>query len=291
MPLLLFSALIYPELGFMSQKKPPQPSPSKPQSSGEHFVFFRRILLVIWDIFLSLRVLLFVAYVLTAVLRFWIWFLEKVLATIRILIRFLTVPLGTLSGLPYSASIKADENNFFFKSLWANLYFTVIREFYDSVRDTVIVIWESIFVFAKLSVSRKIVVLVIPFLLVIGPLGFIIPRSAEVKIISINSIRDNIAMAGNESYVILTKGFEGEHDFRQFVNKDAWWLTKVNSQRLKTILKEGKTYEIWYVGYRIVFPFEMYPNMVYAVELEDGRSKDGDDGVIKDEASSAAENK
>lgn len=263
-----------------------QPSPSKlppPQknnllskeealaaSSFAKFInFFKILFRVFVELLLSLRILLFVAYVLTSILRFWIWFLEKVLTILRMLIRLITVPLGVASGVPYGASLRAEKDNFFFKSFWKYTYFTVIREFLIEVRDTIILIREGIYTFWDLSFARKVVVLVVPFFLVLGPLGFIVPRPQEVEIVAINSIRDNIAKAGDESYVILAKGFDGPHDFRQYVNKDAWWLTKVNSQRLKTILKEGKKFQVWVVGYRIVFPIEMYPNMVYAVELDE----------------------
>lgn len=252
-------------------------SPSKEEalaanSFAKFINFFKIIFRIFRDLFLSLRILLFVAYVLTSVLRFWIWFLEKTLTILRMLIRLVTVPLGVASGLPYGASLRAEKENFFFKSFWKYAYYTVVREFLVEVRDSFILIREGVYTFWDLSFARKVVVLVIPFFLVIGPLGFIVPRPQEVEIVAINSIKDNIATAGNESYVILAKGFDGPHDFRQYVNKDAWWLTKVNSQRLKTILKEGKKFEVWIVGYRIVFPIEMYPNMVYAVELdENGR--------------------
>ncbi len=275
----------------MSQPNPPQlPPPEKKSllskeealalSSFTKFInFFKTLFRIFWDLFLSLRILLFVVYVLIAILRFWIWFLEKVLTTLRMLIRLLTVPLGVASGLPFGASFKAKSDNFFFKSFWKYTYFTIIREFLIEVRDTMIIVREGIYTFWELSFARKVVVLVIPFFLVLGPLGFIIPRPQEVEIVAINSIRDNIATAGDASYVILAKGFDGPHDFRQYVNKDAWWLTKVNSQRLKTILKEGKKFQVWIVGYRIVFPIEMYPNMVYAVELdENGKPKPVDLG-------------
>jgi hypothetical protein len=265
----------------MSQRNPPKlPPPEKTSllskeealaaSGFAKFInFFKIFFRIFWDLFLSVRILLFIAYVLTSILRFWIWFLEKVLKTLRMLIRLITVPLGLASGLPYGASLRAEEDNFFFKSFWQYTYFTIIREMLVEVRDTIILIREGIYTFWSLSFSRKVVVLVIPFFLVIGPLGFIVPRPQEVEIVAINSIRDNISTAGNASYVILAKGFDGPNDFRQYVNEDAWWLTKVNSQRLKTILKEGKKFEVWIVGYRIAFPIEMYPNMVYAIELDE----------------------
>ncbi|MBU3576069.1 hypothetical protein [Polynucleobacter sp. UK-Mo-2m-Kol15] len=268
----------------MSQSNPPKlPPPEKTSqlSKGEALAsssfakfinFFKSIFRIFWDLFLTLRILLFIVYVFIAIFRFWIWFLEKVLTTMRMLLRFLTIPLGVASGLPFEALYKAQESNLFFKSFWKYTYFMVIGEFLIEVRKTIIIIQSSIFTFWELTFARKVIVLVIPFFLVLGPLGFIIPRPQEVEIVAINSIRDNIATAGDASYVILAKGFDGPNDFRQFVNKDAWWLAKVNSQRLKTILKEGKKFQVWLVGYRIAFPIEMYPNMVYAIELdEDGK--------------------
>jgi hypothetical protein len=185
------------------------------------------------------------------------------------LIRFLTIPLGVASGFPFGASLKVEENNFFFKSFWKYTYFTVIEEFLIEVRDTLIYIRGSILTFWELSFARKVIVLVIPFFLVLGPLGFIIPRPQEVEIISSNSIRDNITTAGDASYIILAKGFDGPDDYRQYVNNDAWWLAKVNSQKLKTKLKDGEKFQVWVVGYRIVFPIKMYPNIIFIIELDE----------------------
>lgn len=192
------------------------------------------------------------------------------------LIRFLTVPLGLASGYPYGASFKADKSNIFFKSFGKYIYYTILAEFLVEVRDTIIIIREGIAAYWTLTFARKIIVLVVPFFLVIAPFGFIVPRPQEVQIVSINSIRDNIAHAGDASYVILAKGFDGPSDYRQFVNMDAWWLGKVNSQRLKTILQEGKKFRIWIVGYRVVFPFELYPNIIYATDLDEVPESDSE---------------
>ena len=221
------------------------------------------------DLVETLRIFLFLAYTITGVLRFWIWVLEKFLSLIRLAIRFLTVPLGIISGVHYSSAYIDNKNTAAIKKLWKDIYANILAELAIELRAAFINFWVSWAIFWRVSVSRKMILLITTFLFVVIPLGYIIPRPEFVTIEDKNSIADNVARAGNESYVILATGFDGPDDFRQYVNKDAWWLTKFNSQRIKTILKPGKEYQIWVVGYRITVPVEWYPNIVYAVECEE----------------------
>ncbi len=221
------------------------------------------------DLIEALRIFLFLAYTLTGILRFWIWVLEKFLFLMRLTIRFLTVPLGIVSGVHYSSAYLDNKNMAALKKIWSDIYANILACLAIELRVAFISAWVSWAIFWRVSVSRKIILIATVFSFVLVPLGYIIPRPEFIQIEDKNSIADNVTKAGNESYVILATGFEGPDDFRQYVNKDAWWLTKFNSQRIKTILKPGKAYQIWIVGYRITVPVEWYPNIVYAVECEE----------------------
>lgn len=218
------------------------------------------------DLVETLRIFLFLAYTLTGILRFWIWVLEKLLFLLRLTIRILTVPLGIVSGMHYRSAYLNNKNTATVKKVWFDIYADILLSIAIEFRTTFVTVWVSWALFWGVSVSRKIILLVTVFSFVAIPLGYIIPRPEYVRIEDVNSIADNVAKAGNESYIILATGFDGSDDFRQYANKDAWWLTKFNSQRIKTILKPGKSYQIWIIGYRVTVPVEWYPNIVYAVE-------------------------
>jgi len=250
----------------MSQTNRPDPS----AAFLEKLVFYIKLPFRIGiDLVETLRIFLFLAYTITGVLRFWIWVLEKLLSLLRLTIRFLTVPLGIIAGVHFSSAYIDNKNKAAIKQIWKDIYANIFAELAIHVRAAFIAVWVSWAIFWRVSVSRKMILLVTTFLFVVIPLGYIVPRPEFVRIEDKNSIADNVARAGNESYVILATGFDGPDDFRQYVNKDAWWLTKFNSQRIKTILKPGVDYQIWVVGYRITVPVEWYPNIVYAVECEE----------------------
>jgi hypothetical protein len=250
----------------MSQTNRPDPS----SKFLEKLTYFIKLPFNIGiDLIEALRIFLFLAYTLTGILRFWIWVLEKVLFLMRLAIRFLTVPLGIISGVHYSSAYLDNKNRTAIKKIWSDIYANILASIAIELRTTFIVAWVSWAIFWRVSISRKIILLVTVFSFVMIPLGYIIPRPEYIRIEDTNSIADNVAKAGNESYIILATGFDGPDDFRQYANKDAWWLTKFNSQRIKTILKPGKSYQIWIIGYRITVPVEWYPNIVYAVECED----------------------
>lgn len=249
----------------------PQTNPSDPSTKflAKLTSAIKAPFIVGFDIIETFRLLLFLVYIITGVLRFWIWVLEKILGLFRLLIRILTVPLGVVSGVHYSSAYIDNKNVAAVKKIWVDIYSNILAEIAIILRSMVITAWVSWAIFWRVSVSRKIILLISSFTLVVLPLGFIVPRPEFVQIVDKNSIADEVGKEGKESYVILGTGFESPNDYRQYVNKDAWWLLKFNSQKVKTILEPGKSYQIWVTGYRITVPVEWYPNIIYAIECDE----------------------
>jgi len=249
----------------MFKTKPPTPESKASLFLKKCTDFFLKVFFFFRDLFYSLRVLLFIVFMLTVVLRFWIGFFEKALGLLRILIRLLTVPLGITSGIPLSVYTTTDEG----KSYWKTFYNSFFRELIEHLREIVFTSAYFLYIYWQLSITRKVIVAVIFSLLVFGPLGFVIPRPEVVTIVSVNSIAEKVTNAGAASYLVLAVGEGGPDDYLQFKNEEAWWLGKFNSQKLKTILRPGHKYKIWIVGFRILFPVKIYPNIISAERLSE----------------------
>lgn len=244
--------------------------PSTPETKASLFLknftnFFKKIFFLLRDLFYSLRILLFIFFMLTVILRFWIGLLEKTLGFLRILIRLLTIPLGLTAGVPLSVFTSEDRA----ASFWGTFYKSFFKELVEHIQEVVYTTAYFAYVYWQITITRKVVVSVMFLLLVFGPLGFLIPRPEVITIVSVNSIAEKVTNAGAASYLILAIGENGPDDYLQFKNEEAWWLGKFNAQKLKTILRPGHKYKIWIIGFRIVFPVKIYPNIISAERLSE----------------------
>jgi hypothetical protein len=217
------------------------------------------------SVFGTIQFVLFFVFLLTAILRFWLFTVTLVLHLLRVVIYVLTLPLGTVSGAnpPRSVHKKRHASSY---GIGANLHYELVKplahlwaEFADAVRS-----------FWHYSVPRKTLVVVMGFFLVFVPASYLIPRPHTVQILDNNVLNNNSngASANSAAYLIHAIDIDDPSHTREYINENAWWLGKVNSQGLKARMVPGRYFRVLVVGLRWWFAPTLYPNIISVTEID-----------------------
>lgn len=94
-------------------------------------------------------------------------------------------------------------------------------------------------------------------LAVIGLPVYYIYGSSNSVVTVINKT-DHKIIGDTDTYLVFTEA-------GVFKNVDSWWWFKFNSSDVQNTFKEGRTYRIYYYGWRMTW-FSAYPNVRYAKE-------------------------
>lgn len=219
-----------------------------------------------------LRFLLFVVYLLIAILVFWLWVLAAVIGLVRLALKVLMFPLLWLSGgtAPRSgpparnmaAAVQVELQYLWDQRLVAydELARPLARHLMGAKRATR--------TFWHWPLIRKAFTLAVIGGLVVLPGSYIIPRPHDVQITDDNAVEYDKA-TNKTTYLVhaLDLHVEGKH--REYLNEDAWYLGKINSQGLKSQLQIGRTYRLWVVGLRWYYMPTLYPNIISATEIDE----------------------
>lgn len=213
----------------------------------------------------AVQFVLFFVFVLTAILRFWLLGATLILHLLRVLIHVLTIPLRTASGAsPPRRTHKSQA--FDAGSLRMTLRYELVKplahlwlEFVDSARS----FWHYTF-------ARKLLVVALSFFLVFVPASYLVPRTHIVQILDNNVLNNQTTQINNTSinYLIHAIDVDDPTHTREYINENAWWLGKVNTQGLKASLIPGRYYSMKVVGLRWWFAPTLYPNIISATETD-----------------------
>ncbi len=121
------------------------------------------------------------------------------------------------------------------------------------------------------SSTKTTVEVVLLIIALIGCIWFSVARNFNDTTYTI-TITDKERVTSSSSKQIISKyiifGDDEDGNSLVFENSDTWLRGKWDSSNLQGKLKEGKTYEITVVGYRIPF-LSMYQNILKAEEIKE----------------------
>ncbi len=252
----------------------PGPIPATPAAPGlahraeqivgavDHAVF------EVWSVF---RLTLFAIYLLIAVLSFWLWALTAVVGLVRFALRALMFLLLWLSGgaaprpgppAPNMAAALRLELQYMWDRrllVYDELARPLARHLTAGRRITR--------TFWHWHAFRKAIALVAVGAFIVVPGFYVVPRPHEVQITDDNAV-DYDKAGSKTTYLVhaLDMRVDGKH--REYLNEDAWYFGKINSQGLKSQLQIGRTYRLWVVGLRWYFMPTLYPNIISATEID-----------------------
>lgn len=226
---------------------------------------------VIREIWMSLRFLLFVVYVVFALLSFWLTVLLAALFAVRFLLRgFLRLLLWASGAVPRDpwkprrTAIQAISEEC--RTRWAQrqlAYEAAARP----VARHILVTRRAATTFWHWSLPHKVFALIATFFFVIVPGTYVVPRPHYVQLIDDNAIE--YGEDGNPTrYLIHAVDLFDLDKTREYENERAWWFGKINPQGLKNTLQTGRFYKFWVVGLRWYYLPTLYPNIITATETD-----------------------
>jgi hypothetical protein len=218
-----------------------------------------------------LRFLLFVLYLLIAALAFWLWVMTAVVGLIRLVFKVIMVVLLWLSGglappqgtRPPTLKGRLLHEWTRVRDLRLAAHDEIVRPLQKHLKRT----GRAAAHFWHWSFFRKAFTVVAVFWLVIVPALYIIPRPHHVQITDDNALVYD-ASANQTTYLIHALDLSAHNKTREYINVDAWYLGKINSQGLKSRLQHGRTYRLWVVGIRWYYMPRLYPNIISATEID-----------------------
>lgn len=217
-------------------------------------------------VFDAVQFVLFFLFVLTAILRFWLFCVTLVLHLVRVAIHLLTIPLRAASGAnpPRLAHPKGKPAPV--GSLGITLHYELVKPLAHLWAETM----DAARCFWHYTIARKALVVILTFLLVIVPASYLVPRPHTVQILDNNVLNNqNTPLSANSvGYLIHAIDTDDPTRTREYMNENAWWLGKVNPQGLKARLIPGRYYRIWVVGLRWWYAPTLYPNIISAIETD-----------------------
>lgn len=219
---------------------------------------------------------LFVIYFLTAILRFWLWLVSLFFAFLASCLRLLTVPLSVLSGArpptpqPKQLPLAVTGNDSAASTPPAPLPSKTrtaparpIHHFVAPAHSA----WHS---FWHYSVERKVVAVTLSVGLVVLPAMYVVPRYHEVQVLDNNALnyQDSAIGQSTAGYLVHAIDISDPSTTRVYINETVWWLGKLNTQDLKARLRPGHYYRLWVVGWRWWYSPTLYPNIIFATEID-----------------------
>jgi hypothetical protein len=103
--------------------------------------------------------------------------------------------------------------------------------------------------------------------LVVVPGLYIVPRAHDVQITDDNAVEYD-KKTNTTTYLVHALDLHTDNKTREYLNEDAWYLGKINSQGLKSQLQIGRTYRLRVVGIRWYYMPTLYPNIISATEID-----------------------
>jgi hypothetical protein len=231
-----------------------------------------RLVRVVVDVWTFLRFLVFVVYLLIAVIVFWLWAITAAIGMIRLLCRALMLLLLSLSGsrVPRPPVPTAPSTSLAVKrelvALW-DLRLEAYEELARPLARHLIGARRATRTFWHWSPSRKAFTLMVTGWLVVVPGLYVVPRSHDVQITDDNAVAYD-KKTSKTTYLVHALDLHAANTTREYLNEDAWYLGKINSQGLKSQLQIGRTYRLRVVGIRWYYMPTLYPNIISATEID-----------------------
>lgn len=245
-------------------------APGGPSSAdrAEHLVErFEHAAVEVWAV---LRFMLFVAYLLVSALAFWLWVMTLLVGLIRLVFRLVMLVLLWLSGGiapppgPRAPTFRGRLHQAWMR-VW-DLRLVAHDELIWPLERHLKRTGRAAQRFWHWSFVRKVVTLVAVFWLVCVPALYIIPRPHHVQITDDNALVYD-SSTNKTTYLVHALDLSANKT-REYINEDAWYLGKINSQGLKSRLQHGRTYRLWVVGIRWYYMPRLYPNIISATEID-----------------------
>ena len=225
----------------------------------------------VFEAWAFLRFFVFLFYLLLVIVGFWFGLVATGIGVLRMALRAVRVVLLLLSGghPPPSGGRAPAAAKQELQRLWATRMLLYADIAVPVARDLV-AIKTSLRRFWYWGISRKLATIVMALSFVGLPLLFVIPRPHEVQITDDNAISHT---DGALRYLIHGLDLDNPTVNREYENEYALFLGKINPQGLKAQLQPGRFYRLWIVGIRWnYFPATMYPNILWATEIDMNRS-------------------
>ena len=247
------------------------------------YAIARDLVIHVWEIG---RFLLFVLFALLAVIYFWLWVFSAVSFILRFLLRVLMLPLlwmadgtprrhGESIGVPEALALDL-------RTTWAQRdqsYRAIARP----LARAFVTAEESLLRFWHFHFAKKIFALVLFFWTVFVPGLYVVPRPHYVQVTNNDAIDYE---SGNNEVRYLVHGVDlfDPSKTREYMNEPAWWFGKLNAQGLKNRLHKGEYYKLWVVGIRWFYLPTLYPNIIWATEVDrNGHPIDDENYMVPEE--------
>ncbi len=247
--------------------------PTGPGLIGRASAVTHRIARLFVEIWTFLRFLVFVVYLLIAVLVFWLWAIAAAIAMVRLGCRALMLVLLSLSGGRVSRSAPkptAPSTSLALKRELVELWDLRMQAYEEVVRPLarhLVGARRATRTFWHWSPIRKAFTLLVTGWLVVVPGLYVVPRSHDVQITDDNAVAYD-KKTNKTTYLVHALDLRAENKTREYLNEDAWYLGKINSQGLKSQLQIGRMYRLRVVGIRWYYLPTLYPNIISATEID-----------------------
>jgi hypothetical protein len=217
------------------------------------------------------RFLLFALYLILGVVTVWLWVIEAFFGILRFFLRSVMIVLLWLAGGiaprpgPPPASV-AEAVARDLKYFWAGRVHA-----YDRIARTaalhLVAARRSTHTFWHWTVVRKLYAITVAFVAFGIPLMFVVPRPNYVQVTDDNAVHyeDN---GQKVTYLVHGTDLFDKSQTHEYRNEDAVYLGKVNSQGLKAQLVPGRYYRFWIVGIRWYKYPRLFPNIIWATEVD-----------------------
>jgi len=231
-----------------------------------------RLVRAVVDVWTFLRFLVFVVYLLIAIIVFWLWVVTATMGLIRLGCRALMLVLLRLSGgsVPQPGIPTAPSTALAVKrelvELW-DLRLEAYEEVARPLARNLLGAQRATRTFWHWSPVRKAFTLVVAGLLVVVPGLYVVPRAHDVQITDDNAVAYD-KKTSKTTYLVHALDVHDTNKTREYLNEDAWYLGKINSQGLKSKLQIGRTYRLRVVGIRWYYLPTLYPNIISATEID-----------------------
>lgn len=214
------------------------------------------------------RFVLFLLYLVLAIVGFWFGLIAAVLGGLRLTLRFLRFMLLWLSGgqppavgstAPTVAGAAKQDLTWDARLIF---YADVARPLARHIVSTQVALRR----FWHLGLPRKLATIVMALVFVGLPSLYVIPRPHEVQVTDDNALSHT---DGGLLYLIHALDLNDPTVHREYENEYRLFLGKINPQGLKAQIQPGRYYRLWIVGIRWnYFPYTMYPNILWATEID-----------------------
>lgn len=218
-----------------------------------------------------LRFVIFVLYMVLAIVSIWIWLIEAVIGAIRMAVRAVMIVLLWLSGgiaprpgappASIAESIRRDLRYF-----WAGR----IRAYDRVARNAaghIVNAQRATRTFWHWPIGRQVFSLGVALIFIGVPLLYVIPRPHYVQVTDDNAIHHS-EDGKKVIYLVHAVDLFDRDKTREYMNEDAVYLGKVDSQGLKSKIVPGRYYRLWVVGIRWWKYPRLFPNIIQATEVD-----------------------